>query len=243
VTEKPNHQKLIIPGKNSTGAHPGYATDSRTIEQWANEGIVRKLIAGSGVTLSPSDGIDMGQGVEVSASGGGGTNMGILTLSGGYDGLDDGPIWGVSAPSPTSDADVFMFPDAPRMGGPTNYSNGGFGWFVFSNAGLSVNLLPEIFVPAFTGATGLGVLVEMWAWSIDGTNGAHYYVNTGSPLDFASNTNYQLQPTDLVEDFNFGGDLTMTAGSGSSGNGLITASGIPYIASVNLTVSYMGAIF
>ena len=29
-------KNLVIPGKNHPKAHPGYATDMRTIEQWAN---------------------------------------------------------------------------------------------------------------------------------------------------------------------------------------------------------------
>ena len=114
MTVQPNHQKLIIPGKNSVGAHFGYATDCRTIEQWANEGIVRKLIAGANITLTPSSGVDEGQGVEISARGGSGgyasltgpgetTTPGALTQAGPFtvDG-DFGVVDGSSAIAVTS---------------------------------------------------------------------------------------------------------------------------------------------
>lgn len=75
----PNHQKLIIANKNYKGVNDPYARDMRAIEMWANEGIVRKLIAGTNVTLTPSSGVDAGTGIEISATGGGGTTYASLT--------------------------------------------------------------------------------------------------------------------------------------------------------------------
>lgn len=75
MTVAPNQNKLIIPGKNSVGANPGYATDMRTIEQWANVGIIRSLKAGTNVTIDNPDGPTP----TINASGGGG---GYASLTG-----------------------------------------------------------------------------------------------------------------------------------------------------------------
>jgi hypothetical protein len=75
VAPTPNSKQLIVPHKTMRRVdQPNYGQDMRQIEQWA-EKVVMQLKAGSGITLSPSNGL--GQTVTISASGG--TGGGCLT--------------------------------------------------------------------------------------------------------------------------------------------------------------------
>ena len=49
-------KNLFVPRKNDKNAHPGYQQDMRDVEIWARQPI-QQLIAGSGVTLSPTNGL------------------------------------------------------------------------------------------------------------------------------------------------------------------------------------------
>jgi hypothetical protein len=67
----PNFLQLLIPRKTQDPvAQPDYGIDMRAIEQWSKK-VVMQLVAGSGVTLSPSSGLGPTVTVSASASGGG----------------------------------------------------------------------------------------------------------------------------------------------------------------------------
>lgn len=232
----PNHQKLIVPGKNSQGGNAGYATDMRTIEQWANEGIVRKLIAGSGITLDPSSGVDAGQGIEITSSGGGGsTPPGFLKLISGPDGaelLATALIFGPSDPGhpDTSWWQLFSNPGAFIVDQTI-----GSGWFVAANGGESASILPEVDTPAFTGGSGtIGFDLVIAAAALDYSN---YLIAESSSVLVGPSTHYQFLDTDFSVLSSGPGDFALTAGSGESGNGIVTAGGVIALGCMYGTVS------
>lgn len=225
-----NHQKLIIPGKNSRGAHPGYSQDARAIEMWANEGIVRKLIAGSGVTLNPSSGIDAGLGIEISASGGGGGGTpSLVTLIAGMD-TNDYPFGVFTMPTDPSTEGASYWPVwSNSTAAPVLYMMGA-SWFCIVNGGDSVNLLPTVTVPGFTGGP---LTYELYMASADATftNLAMYRgtitLTTGATVQIASSALSAIPGGTAT------GDLSLVAGTGDSGNGFVSAAGgISYWCSV-----------
>lgn len=68
-------KNLFIPRKDK--GSPDYGTDMRAIERWCNSIPITELVAGSNITLTPSNG--QGSTVEISASGGGGGGYASLT--------------------------------------------------------------------------------------------------------------------------------------------------------------------
>lgn len=237
----PNLQKLIIPGKNSSGAHPGYATDARTIEQWANEGIVRKLIAGSGITLTPSSGVDAGTGIEIAASGGGGGGEpGIMSMFAlpessligtprlVYLGADStGNAGGTIS---LGQSDIALWSNPP-IGALYTF---GVSWFVsLSYGGVgpapSVNILPEFIAPAFTGGP-LSLTVNMGATNMANTQAFH----AEGAFSLTTGQDYQTQTTDYSLTSNIGTHLSFVNGSGQNGNGIVlsTASADQFLCSI-----------
>ena len=233
----PNHQKLIVPSKNFHPSKQNYGRDMRAIEQWANEGIVRSLHAGSGITLNPADGIDMGQGIEISAAGGGGASIGFWGLAGGGDGLmQTGSYFGgfFNGNTPNTYPNYNLTPLVAPPGGGTVFSGTqsfGMGWFATASGGstnISACLLPQIQAPTFTGGPMQMGLLIVWAASIDGNDAAHATITV--PLTtITSGFNIQFVDTDFTPSIDAGSDLTWTAGSGINGNGWVSASGKPYL--------------
>ena len=159
ATMPPNHQKLIVTGKNKKADE--YGTDMRTIEQWANEGIVRSLHAGSGITLNPSTGVDTGTGITISSSGGG-LNYGTLLMNVGPEdyGIQN-PLGGVylAAADMASGGGLAYVPMVSK-GTPAGTPFGTqvaaqitTSWLSYVGPGQSACLLPVLTAPTFTGAT------------------------------------------------------------------------------------------
>jgi hypothetical protein len=93
-------KQLLIPGKTQRPvSQPAYENDMRAIETWAQHVIVQ-LVAGSGITLSPTSG--QGPVVTISSSGGGG---GITDIT-----SNSGLIDVVNPTGPVTDLSVHGFP-------------------------------------------------------------------------------------------------------------------------------------
>lgn len=258
-TTAPNHQKLIIPGKNAHGGHTGYPSDMRAIEQWANEGIVRKLIAGSGITLNPASGVDNGNGIEVSASGGAGLNYGTLTvLAGPEDYGIQTPLGGFYMANNQMDGNgtclVPMVSKAtPALAPSQVQAQITTSWVSYVGPGQSACLLPVLIAPTFTGATSIEVALYLNAVAVTSTTDLlaakeqQYSANTTGPLNIqlTSGMTYQTLTTDFPAHlWGTGGDLTFTPGSGPTGNGWVSTSGdYYYFGSVVGFVNYDTAVF
>ncbi len=238
-------KKLFIPGKTDTNAHqPGYGQDMRELEIFNP---INKLIAGSGVTLNPTDG--SGPQVEISASGGGGNNPSAFAdLYAGPEFLNaiDANFWPMATQVIGPQFAGLGHTPIPCYNSPGGAFNTGdnlpvFGaaWFTILAAGQSANIFPKFATPLFTGGTGdLQFNYYFWAVSTDFTNGLMWTGSTYVP----SFTAQQAVIGDLISNLvAFGTDLTLTAGSGNTGNGIVSGgAGIPYFAGVNGTVNVPG---
>lgn len=229
----PNQSKLIIPGKNSHGAHPGYDTDMRAIEIWANaqpKGGVQQLIAGTNITLSPPDGEGIVT-INSTGGGGGGGTPALVTLIAeaddllfpatfmpfspyqnwtGVDGESHWPVWSNAG------------------GGPVYYQIGA-SWMADVFGTLSANILPTFTMPAFTGGP-LTISYTFWASTVDFANFATY---EGVTPSLTTGETYQAVVGDLSLLSSGGADLTLTPGTGNSGNGLVSSAGGVYFAGVS----------
>jgi hypothetical protein len=217
----PNLQKLIIPGKNDKKV--GYPTDMRTIEQWANEGIVRKLIAGSGITLDPSSGVDAGTGIEIASSGGSSsTDTGFFITAMGMDAndWDSSGIYLGPAETQTNGQAFWPILDNTSASSPRHYDLFG-SWMMEGNAGDSVCFLPILTSPDFTGHATLGYNIQIQAMDATLANLAIYNA-TGT---IAPSTTVQPASSTYSGFVLAGSDLVLTAGTGDSGNGLVTSGG------------------
>ncbi len=101
---QPTNRTLLIPGKNATGA--SYKRDMQTLEAWARQPI-QQLIAGSGITLSPSSGL-------ATDSKGNGPNPITISSSGGGSSLTYCVFELVTAGDPTFWANGFQLPTSPQ---------------------------------------------------------------------------------------------------------------------------------
>lgn len=224
-------KKLFIPRKGvkqpnmpvSTGDHD---TNMRAIEQYINN-----LTAGSGTvteitTATPADlTITNATGpvvnIDFTGSSGSGGNVGILEVEAGPDSiLLQGSDW-----FPLG----FMFPSINEgrfpivSGKDVSY---GMGWWTGVANGESVNVLPILVAPTFTGATDIQVSVIMSAFIQDGTD--TFYGFTSSYVNLTSGQTKQLTLADVgltAGDTSFGGFLVATAGTGLSGNGFVSNGG------------------
>lgn len=226
-------KKLFIPGKTAPPAHQGYKEDMQTLEIFNP---INKLIAGSGVTLNPTDGT--GPQVEISASGGGSTKgFAVMEVDAGIDA--------------SLSAFNFIFPLSPTGQYNTCASQWtlldsrsgiievnpkfpyGNSWFanLDSQPNTSVNFLPNINFPPFGGGNPCTLDAYFWAASMDFTNYALYTINGYNIAPSGSPTSFQFLSTDFTLVANAGADLILVAGSGASGTGIVSASGsIPYLA-------------
>lgn len=233
MAQAPNHQKLVVTQKNLPVSSGNYAKDMRTIEMWANEGIVRKIIAGTNVTTDPTDGVDMGQGVTVNSTGGGGASV---------DGLLETTLFpedsflpfnvislGPMNPIFTSGSDggqVWNLPNNAHGNVPAfTFGNS---WFFTASAGISVCLLPSFTFPVWSGSD-MGLNVMMAATDLTQTN---YALWEATYTTITSGDSFQSAAADFSLVNSNGIDLTMTAGSGFSANGLVTTAGGIYIGSI-----------
>ncbi len=247
-------KNLLIPGKY--GFTPDrYKTDMQTLEMWARQPI-QQLIAGSGITLSPANGLATdknGNGpnpITISASGGGGTAPAAFAdIFAGPEGLTatNGQWWpfanvigpqlnGFQQPIP-----LFQSPGTGEFETGASAPSFGDSWFTILVAGQSANILPFCETPPFTGGTGiLYFQFYFWAVSVDFTNGAMYEAlgPHGLGVEVPAFTSQQTTVADLTTTvITFGADLTLTAGAGDFGNGLVSGGvGTPYFAGVNGSV-------
>jgi hypothetical protein len=231
MTQPPNLQKLIITNKNYHPSKERYATDMRTLEQWANEGIVRKLIAGSNITLTPSSGVDAGTGIEIAASGGGGTGLsaGVVSMQAGPDSTlaDIDAIWfGIGGEGFISGGDLTSYFPIFSRSSESVITSFGAGWFAPPGPTYSACILPVFTMPAFTGGP-ITMQCAINAANATFSQFAVYEMET-TTITFTTGETYQTQNTDFDYGASHGGDLTLTAGSGLSQNGLVTSVASPY---------------
>jgi hypothetical protein len=243
TTPQPNHQKLLITGKGKSNSISG--TDGRIIEQWANEGIVRKINAGTNITTDPANGVDMGQGITINAMGGGsGNGPYFIDLYSGMDeeagpagsfspgsGIFIGPNGEYSVLSPSSWT-VFNTSDAA---GYTFASS----WIVFPSSGQSVSVLPEITMPAYTYTILHGpcsVTIVINAWGFDSVNAACY---ASSIVQVPPSASTQPPSSDYNPIFTMGSDLSLVSGTGFIGTGIVSAGteAAAYIGSTQVTLN------
>lgn len=203
---------LFIP--NKTQAHvkqPEYGNDMREIELWA-----KRLVVGG-------------------SSGGGAP--GIIQMDAGPD--DSYPYQIFLAPSGGSPAHRSWTPlfNSP-LNGPNN--DGTFAkyrmamsWYTAIQAGLSICFLPQIVAPAFTG-TDLFLRITLGAFDSTGTNLAVY---DAFGINIASGATIQPPSSDYTLVTGYGTDITLTAGTGFSGNGLVAGGAVSfYFASALLEI-------
>lgn len=219
---KPNQNKLIVTGKNKKASD--YATDMRTIEQWAN---ARHLQAGSGITIINPDAPNP----TISASGGGATVLGHCTLSSGPDfaQINSQAVF----LGPTDEVNLyFSYLDVQSTGGSGVFNTMASSWIVAVIGGQSIDLFPAFSAPAYSSGL-VSVEFQMQAWAINETNVAIY---TAGPINVASGATYQSVAADFTLVHNAGGDLSLVPGAGVTGVGLVSAAGGFYIASITCTV-------
>jgi hypothetical protein len=230
-----NPKKLQIPRKNRKGKDDSLNQEDadvnwRAIEQWAN-GLnpIFQLLAGTGITLTPSDGL--GPTVEITSTGGSGAVLGHSTLNSGPD------FFQINAQAvflgPTDQINTyFSYLDLQDGGTSGSFNTTASSWIVAVIGGQSVCLYPAFIAPAYTGG-GIQILFQIQTWAINETNVAIY--NAG-PISVASGATYQSVFADFTLVHNAGGDISLVAGSGSTGVGLVSAAGGFYIASTTLTI-------
>ena len=227
----PTQSRLIIPGKQDPQAHPRYKTDMRELEIWAN---ARGLIAGSGITITNPNGPKS----TISASGGGGTTFGQFRLIA----QNDDNQWSTgfffpfvnAAFSPGEGTSFYLCPSTTASGYRVQL---GSSWMTDAGAGDSVNILPTLTVPSFTG--GGTVNFEFWFWAATATFSNYRTYVGGTTVNLASGATHQYTAAEMGAALVSGGaDLSLVAGSGSTGIGLVSAAGgIPYWAGVSGALS------
>lgn len=219
----PNHKKLIVPKKQMPKAHAGYSDDMRTIEQWANDQVngVSQLIAGTNITLDPTNGEGVVT-INSTGGGGGGLTWGRAQLVSGPDsaaleGAGDviflgptafslilGSIWAVQS-NPTGVGQQWTWASS---------------WIIFPAPGQSVCVLPEIITPTFTGSFPCLGECQIAAWANDDSTVNLYQ---GSFPNLTSGSSIQIAASAFTPVTVLGSDLTLTAGTGTTGNGLVSA--------------------
>jgi hypothetical protein len=232
MTVAPNQKKLIIPGKTDPNAPLYYARDMRTIEEWANAQPigVQQLIAGTNITLDPPDGEGI---VTINASGsGGGGSTPAMVVQAGSDQVYSPPFQVPFAGIGNVDSAGYF----PLFSNPTNETpqlTYALSWFTFIPATYSVNFLPQINMPAFTGGSGTIGIEGIFAAVDSAWDNLLIYILSGAK-SFSSGEVYQYQDTDFDLQYSNGSDLSLVAGSGFTQNGLVTAAGGIYFASFTI---------
>lgn len=235
---------LILPGKNALGST--YLRDTQTLEQWARQPI-QQLIAGSGVTLSPSNGLAThsdGTGphpITISASGGGGgptsTLMNIFT---GPDQADfpynllpfSGGWWQSNL---QTFVELFNTGSNPDLG-VTYGVPFGVSWLTQLAANQTV-----VAFPRFSGATFTTLAITnyinitggyFWASNADLSSAMQcsFSVPSGTMV---SGQPYQILITDVSINYTLGTDLSLVPGSTGFSDGLVSAAGGVYFGGVS----------
>lgn len=224
-----NPKKLQIPKKNTRPKDQDLNQNDadinwRAIEGWAN-GLnpILQLTAGPGITLTPSDG--EGPTVEIASTGGGST----YNMFGAQAGEDSAnttiPMW-LSGVDPDSAGLITSFPIfSPQIsGGPFTYSFG-ISYITFPTAGQSVMFLPYNQFPLVYTGGAVGSAWQMTTLALDFSN---FYTTSIANVPIPSGSgSFQLTDTDFAPLVPIvgGGDISLVAGSGTSGNGLVSAAG------------------
>jgi hypothetical protein len=236
----PNQKKLIVPRKNAKiptapVSQSDHDANMRAIETWANAqapGGVQQLIAGTNITLDPTDGTGI---VTINASGGGGGSAGIYgSVACGMDSeLYPFAQWlGPTNPSLESVMQI----------GPINNTDPnivqytwGTSWVTGTNGGQSMLFLPIFGLPAFSNAGSdpceFEFYIQVWDFSQTYTNYCQY---TGVVNIPTTGGNVQCTTGDLTTESPAGGDLSLVSGTGTSGNGIVSAGGVTaYLCSIS----------
>lgn len=242
-------KRLFIPGKHDPSAHKLYSTDMQIIERFNP---INRLIAGSGVTLSPSNGT--GPEVTVSAPSSSGTSVGYLQVIAGPDDnlnpslvffMGSGNIFGQrfladgqsSIPlfSNNSGSDKFVSWGSGWVANVPGAAGGGTGW-----SGSAICILPTFTAPTFTGPS-IEISCAMGAADVNGSPGAwsqfRNMIDTSSTA-FLSGASFQFPVTNFSSGFAIGADLIVVSASGNTGNGICN-NGVPTLAlwgGINVTV-------
>jgi hypothetical protein len=245
TTPQPNHQKLLITGKGKSNSISG--TDGRIIEQWANEGIVRKINAGTNITTDPANGVDMGQGITINATGGGsGISADFFVMTAGPDAVDFGtpsPYGIVFGPLSWGGGVLFqstwpvLSNDGSRLTNVYYSLASSWLWDIFS--GDSACVLPEIDAPTWTGPD-IGIAATIQALAFDESDEAIYQT---SGMTISSGASFQFTAADFTNVIQNGsGGLVLTAGSGPHGNGLVSTGGNVYFGATNITLDVVAGV-
>lgn len=235
-------KRLFIPNKNAPDAHHQYGQDMRAIEIFNP---INKLVAGSGITLTPADG--SGPQVEIASSGGGGgTSPGIGFLGAGSD-TNDYPFTTIhlgmnddNSAIGQQGSEYCLFDNTTLSAQKYSFAKS---WFTYVAPGDTVNFLPIVRAPNFTGSNLIITLV-MSCQSIDATE--MDVENTfATSITLASGATTRPPAADYANVTSTGTDISFIQGTGtSSGSGQIsTGGGSPgtlaglYLASVQLEIA------
>jgi hypothetical protein len=211
----PNNKTLIIPGKNDERI--GYPTDMRTIEMWAREvGFIKEILGTGGITITNPTGPT----VTVNGGGGGGVTPALVVLTAGPDSNDTPATFLPFGPSDYTTPGNSYWPVWSNSTGGTEIFSLGAGWMTIVNPGDAVNYFPYVAIPPFTGGP-IGVELIFWAANVDFTN----YINYVGNHSFVAPVTYQFVAGDFVLQASGGADLSLVAGAGQSGVGLVSAAG------------------
>jgi hypothetical protein len=225
----PNQKKLIIPGKADPSAPLYYARDMRTIEEWANaqaSGGITEITTGTPGVLTITNATGPVVNIDSTGGGGGGGTAGMGDLDAGSD-TADYPFTTIhlgpnddNSPRGQQGSEIYLFDNATGFDQFYSFAKS---WFTFVGAGLSINYLPIVGVPVFTGPD-LGIALVMSAQSIDATN--MDVEATEGALTQSSGAIVRYPASDYTNVNTFGSDILFTQGTGtSSGSGQISQGG------------------
>jgi hypothetical protein len=218
-------KKLFIPNKDMTKVNqPGYGTDMRTIEVFVNNnsGSVTEITTGTPGVLTITNPTGPVVNIDSTGGGGGGGSPALLLLNAGIE-VGDVPFTMLPfTPSNPSQPSISYWEMWSNATGSIILYNIAASWMTSVNPGDSVNLLPILTAPLYTGSD-IGVNLSFWASTFDFSNQALY---TGGKL-IPSGTTVQYATTDISGSIN-GADLSLVNGTGQSGNGLISSGGLVY---------------
>jgi hypothetical protein len=217
ATPVPNNKTLIVPGKTDVAAFPRYKDDMRTIEMWAKGvGFIKQINGAGGITITNPTGPI----VTVTGSGGGGVTPQLVTLTASCDSNDIPATMLPFGPSDFSVSGDSYWPVWSNTSGATRIHSLGAGWMTDVNAADSVNIFPFVTIPPFTGGP-IGVQIIWWAADATLTNVKNY----SGFHSFAAPGTYQYVAGDFTLQLTSGADLSLVAGAGTSGVGLVSAAG------------------
>ena len=231
-------KRLFVPRKTDPNAHqPGYGQDMRAIEAFNP---INKLVAGSGVTLTPSNG--EGPQVEIAASGGAGITSTLMSVNTGPDFADfpfnllpfAGGWW-----QSTLVSWIQLFNTGVNVSANPNFYHQpcGLSWLTNLGAGQTVCAFPSFGGVQFTTLNPSVNAIDiaegfMWASNADFTSAIQcaFTVPFGT---MTSGVGFQIDTTTCTVNYTQGADLSLVPGTSGSGDGIVTAGGGPYFAGVS----------